>query len=275
MKLFRKVAIVGVGLIGGSMGLAIKRKGLAREVVGVSRHKRTLSLAKKARAIDKGSLDLRIIKDADLVILATPVSAIMELAPKISKIISQGCIVTDVGSTKQEIVRRLTKIFPSYIGSHPLAGSEKHSIFYARADIFKNSLCLLTPVKFTDRLALQKVERLWRDLGCRTQFLSPKAHDKVLSFASHLPHALAFALISSVPAECLKFASRGLKDTTRIAASDATLWRDIFLSNRKNVLRAIGILQQDLSRIKSAIAREDNNLLGRILKRAQEKRESL
>lgn len=275
MKLFNKVAIIGTGLIGGSMALAIKKRKLAQEVVGVSRHKKTLAIAKKIGAIDRGSQDIGIIKDADLVILATPVNAILNLAPKIFKIVRKNCIVTDVGSTKQEIVRNLDKIFLKYVGSHPLAGSQRRGVINAKAGIFKDSLCLLTPTKNTDKIALDKIRRLWVNLGARVIALPPDNHDEILSFTSHLPHAAAFSLIRAVPKEYLKFASTGLKDTTRIAASEAELWSDIFLSNRKNILKSIEVLQGNLDRIKSAIAKKDRKILNRIFKEAKEKRDSL
>ena len=143
MKLFRKVVIVGTGLIGGSLALAIKRKGLAQKVVGISRHRKNLLLAKKKGAIDSLSQEISVVKDADLVVLATPVHAIIDLAAKISRHISKDCLVSDVGSTKKEIVKRLENIFPHYVGAHPLAGSEKRSILNACTDMFKGSHCTL------------------------------------------------------------------------------------------------------------------------------------
>ncbi|MBN1912944.1 MAG: prephenate dehydrogenase/arogenate dehydrogenase family protein, partial [Candidatus Omnitrophica bacterium] len=145
MRSFNKVAIIGVGLIGGSLGLAIKNKGLAKEVVGVSRRRTTLALAKKKGAIDYGSQKLSVIKDADLVIFATPVSVILKLAPLIKKNIKPSCIVTDVASTKRKVTESLSRVFKNYVGTHPLAGSQKHGVLYARADIFKDSLCLIVP----------------------------------------------------------------------------------------------------------------------------------
>jgi prephenate dehydrogenase len=275
MRLFNRVAIVGTGLIGGSMGLAIKKRKLAREVIGVSRHKKTLSLAKRAHAIDRGSQDLKSIKDADLVILAVPVDTILKLAPAISKIIRKECFVTDVGSTKQGIVAKLNRIFPRFIGSHPLAGSQKRGVLNANFDLFKGSLCILTPAKDTQKTAQEKIKRLWVQLGARVIVLAPQTHDKILSFTSHLPHVAAFSLISAVPKQFLKFASTGLGDTTRIAASEAELWSDIFLSNRGHLLCSIAALESNLSRIKSAIKQRDKKLLNKILKGAKAKRDSL
>ncbi len=275
MRLFNKVAIIGTGLIGGSMALAIKKNGLAHQIIGVSRHKNTLIWARKSRVIDKGSQDLSIIQDADLVVLATPVNTILKLADTVVKFINKDCIVTDVGSTKKEIVSKLSKIFPNYVGSHPLAGSEKCGITNVQADIFKDSLCILTPTKNTPPNALKKIKSLWNQLGARVVFLDPDTHDRILSFVSHLPHAIAFSLIGTAPDKYLKFGANGLKDTTRIALSDSRLWVDIFLSNRKNMLKSIESFQNNLSRIKSAINKRDEKTLIKILKKAKAKREIL
>ena len=275
MRLFDKVAIIGVGLIGGSLGLAIKKKGLARLVIGVSRHKATLVLAKKCRAIDLGSQDINVVKDADLVILATPVHKILQIAQALSHIVKPECVVTDVGSTKKEIVLKLHKLFSRYVGSHPLAGSEKRGMANARGHIFQNSLCILTPLKSTHKQSLQKIVRLWKILGAKVVYVPPALHDHILSFVSHLPHVVAFSLVETVPRPYLRFAASGLRDTTRIAASDNRLWEDIILSNKNNVLKAIDLFQKNLTAIKSAVKKENRKSLGRILKKAKITRESL
>ena len=272
MKLFNKVAIVGTGLIGGSLALAIKKSGLAGEIVGVSRHKKSLVLAKRRGAINRGSQSLEIIKGADLVVLATPVDTILAFAPKISKFIKKDAIVTDVGSTKERIVKSLEKRFPNFVGSHPLAGSEKRSIANAHPDLFKNSLCLLTPTKKTNKRAMNKINILWKKVGAKTIFIDPERHDKILAFVSHLPHIVAFSLIEAVPRNFLRFGSTGLKDTTRIAASDSELWAEIFLSNQKNILKTISLFKRNISSIESAIKRKNRKSLGEILERAKNKR---
>ncbi len=275
MQLFKRVAIVGTGLIGGSMALAIKKKRLAGEVIGVSRHRKSLILAKKMGGIDRGSQDFNIIKDADLIILATPVNTIISLAPKIRKIIKKDCIVSDVGSTKGQIALKLNRIFTNYIGSHPLAGSEKRGIVHASPAMFKNSLCILTPLKSTNSRALEKVKILWKRMGARVILLSPQTHDKILSFTSHLPHIIAFSLIDAVPRGFLKFASTSFRDATRIAASEGELWADIFFSNQKNIVKTTEIFRNRLSRIQSAIRRKDTSLLSKILRQAKAKRDYL
>jgi len=275
MKLFNKVAIIGTGLIGGSIGLAIKRKRLAKEIVGFSRRKKNLLLAVKRGAINRGSGKLDIVRDADLVILATPVNSIINLAPRIANIIRKDCIVTDVGSTKSKIVSCLVKIFPNYVGSHPLAGSQKSSIVNANPDIFKDSICILTPVRNTNSNTLNKMNLFWRQLGASTILLTPSTHDKILSFVSHLPHVVAFSLMGVIPCKYLKFASAGLKDTTRIAASDSQAWADILLSNQKNILKTIGLLQSSLARMKLTVTRQDRDALIKILKQAKLRRNIL
>jgi prephenate dehydrogenase len=275
MPLFNKVAIIGTGLIGGSLALGIKKKKLAHEVVGVSKHKKSISLALKIKAIDKGSLSLKIIKGADLLIIAAPVETIIALKDEILKYIDKNCIITDVGSTKEEIVGRLEEALPNYIGSHPLAGSEKRGIINASPSIFDGSLCILTPTKKTTFAAIKNIKRLWKSLGAKIIVLTPRAHDKVISFVSHLPHIVAFSLINTVPQELLKFSSGGFKDTTRIAASDTILWRDILLSNRKNLLDAISLFEINLTKIKSAIKNNDRQALEKILFQSKKIRENL
>jgi prephenate dehydrogenase len=274
MKSFKKVAIVGVGLIGGSLAQAIRKRKLAKEIVGVSRHRRTLLLAKQNKVIDSGSLKLSIIKNADLVILAVPVGTILHLAPRIARLISKDCVVTDVGSTKEEIVSQLQNLFPNYLGSHPLAGSEKRGILSANPDIFRDSLCILTPTQKTNPKVLKRITKFWEKLGVKVVFLSPAVHDKIISLVSHLPHLVAFSLMGIIPLEYLKFSASGLKDTTRIAASEPELWADIFLSN-KNTLKAIELFQANLSKIKKAIKDKDKKLILEVLKAAKNKRDAL
>lgn len=272
---FNKVAIIGTGLIGGSIALAIKKMRLAGEVVGVSRRKKSLALALKMKAIDRGSQGIAIARGADLVIFATPVSTIMDLAKGVSRVVSRDCVVTDVGSTKEEIAAKLGRIFPNYAGSHPLAGSEKRGMANACPYLFKNSLCILTPEKNTPSRALRTVKNLWLKMGCRVILLSAGRHDRALSFTSHLPHVLAFALLKAVPPEYLKFGPKSLKETTRIAVSDSELWGDIFLSNRKNILASVRSFKKSLAGIESAIRRRDRRLLAGILEKSRKKRENL
>jgi len=275
MPLFNKVAIVGTGLIGGSIALDLKKKGLCKIIAGVSRHQESLKFAKKTGAIDIGSQSLCVIKDSDLVILAAPVSAIKEKARRIAEIISKDCIVFDVASTKEEIVSLLDPLFPRFVGAHPIAGSERKGIKNARPGLFKDSICILTSTKRTDALALNKIKKLWLELGAKVVLMKPQAHDRILAFVSHMPHVAAFALINSVPSDCLGLAPNSLKDTTRVASSDSGLWSDIILSNKKNVITAVKVLENKISDIKKSLLRNDRKHLIKILNQAKARRDLL
>ncbi|MFA5362054.1 MAG: prephenate dehydrogenase [Candidatus Omnitrophota bacterium] len=273
--MFNKAAIVGTGLIGGSLGLALKKKGLAREVVGVSRHQKNIVRAIKLGAVDKGSRSLDIIGGADLVVLAMPVGAILSLAPAIARYTGPGCVVTDVGSTKEQIVSSLTGIFPCFVGSHPLAGSEKRGVSYAQTGLFNNSVCIVTPVAKTRAEAVRKVRKLWVSVGARVVILDPKKHDRALSLISHLPHVAAFSLMNVIPVQFLAFAPPSLREATRVAASDGELWSDIMYSNKKNIIAAIEALRKELFSIESAVKYNATRKLHRILNAAKIKREKI
>ena len=274
MRLFNKVAIVGVGLIGGSLALDIKKKKLARTICGVCRHTSSLLIAKKHGIIDEGSTDLAIIKGADLIVLATPVNVILESARRIATLSGPDCIVTDVGSTKEEIVSQLNKIFPRFVGSHPLAGSEKRGAAHARAGLFKDSLSILTPLASTEKKALQKIQRLWKMVGAKVVTMAPGTHDEIVACVSHVPHVVAFSLMNSVPKEYLAFAPGSLRDSTRVASSDSMLWAQIFLSNHK-IIGPLRRLQRHIQTLRSAIEHKDAAALTRLLAQAKAKRDTL
>jgi len=272
MKMFNKVVIFGTGLIGGSMGFALKRKGLSGQVIGLSLHRRNAELARKIGAIDRAGSSLEEAQDADLVILAAPVEAIINIAPDLAKRLKKGCLVIDVASTKEKIVSRLSRLIPDFVGCHPLAGSEKKGISNAQVDIFAGSICIITPAFNTKKTALNKAKSLWHKLGARILLMPAARHDRILAFTSHLPHAVAFSLIGSIPDKFLKISSGGLADTTRIAGSDELLWSQIFLSNRKNLLSSISSFQTKLASFKLALANKDRKRLIKTLAAARKKR---
>lgn len=274
-KIFGTVAIVGVGLIGGSVALALRKYRLCNKIIGVSLHGESVDNAKRLRIVDAGSTNINIISGADLVILAVPIDTILELSAKISRIIRPGCIVTDVGSTKKIVVEKLEKIFPNFIGGHPLAGSEKRGADSARADLFAECPVLLTPTEKTKPVVQNRIKKMWQKLGARTFIVTPELHDKALSFTSHLPHIAAFSLIKTIPDEFFKFSSTGLKDTTRIAGSDPKLWTDILLSNNKNILDSIDAFEKSLVQVKKTIKNKDSKQLQAFLSTAKLKREKL
>ncbi|MCR4336311.1 MAG: prephenate dehydrogenase/arogenate dehydrogenase family protein [Candidatus Omnitrophica bacterium] len=278
-NLFRQVTIVGVGLIGGSLGKAIKKHRLAREVIGVSQKQETLDAALKAGAIDQGILDIKkAVVNADLVILATPVSVIVGMLSVLGKSLKRNCIVTDVGSTKASVVNVARDHFPShvhFIGSHPLAGSEKSGVDYSREDLFENTLCIMTPTQATHRFALERVKALWTKVGAKVETLSPEEHDKALAFVSHLPHLLAYALMEAIPTDLTKYAGQGLKDTTRIAGSSPQMWGDICLGNSRNIVNALDEMTRNLSLLRKAVHNEDSKSLLNYFKSAKDKKEKL
>jgi len=253
----------------------LKNKHLAGRITGLSRKQKNARFAKKIGAIDCVGSSLRIVSDADLVVLATPVDKIIDIASKISKELKKTCIVIDVGSTKEKIVSKLTPLIPNFLGCHPLAGSEKKGIVNFNAGIFKGSICMLTPTAKTNRRVLKKIKLLWKKLGVKVIVLSPEKHDQVLAATSHLPHVVAFSLIASIPDRFLSLSSSGLRDITRISGSDAYLWSQIFLSNRSNLLSAVSSFQIKLSALKSALKNKNSKLLIKILAAAKKKREKL
>lgn len=273
--MFNKVVIIGTGLIGASLGLDLKKKHLAGQIIGLSRRKKNAAFAKKIGAIDRVATSLDAVANADLVILATPVDSIIDLGLKISKKIKKDCIVIDVGSSKENIVAKLSRVIANFIGCHPLAGSEKKGVANFHAGIFNGSICVITPNAKTSNYALNKIKLLWRKLGSQIVMLTPKKHDQILAFTSHLPHAIAFSLINAVGDKFLSLSSGGLKDSTRIASSDPDLWCQIFLSNRDNLLAAISSFQTELDALKLALRNKNQKHLTNILGQAKKKREKL
>ena len=278
-SVFRKVTIIGVGFMGGSLGLALKKHGLAHEVVGVSHRQVTLDKAIELKAIDAGFTDLQKgVFNADLVVLAAPVQAILQQFSLINPHLKRGCLVTDMGSVKSEIVDRAESVLAQpgmFVGSHPLAGSEKKGVEHATADLFANARCIMTPTAKTTPVAKEKIKFLWTKLGSQVEILSPEDHDKILAQVSHLPHLVAYALIGSIGKEYLSQVPQGLKDSTRIAASSPQVWNDIFLANHKNVLDALDALVKNLAFLRKAIIQRDQKDLLQYLEKAKEKRDNL
>lgn len=278
-ELFRRVAIVGVGFMGTSLGLAIKKKGLAREVIGIGRQETTLREAKDLGAINEGTVDFnKGIIGADLIVLATPVNAILDTIEILGKEHRRGCIITDLGSTKAAIVERAEKVLHHsllFVGSHPLVGSEKKGPANANAQLYEGGSCIMTPTERTNRLAREKIKQFWTQLGSTVKFMSPHEHDEVLAHISHLPHLVAFAMMKALPDNYLDHATQGLKDTTRIAASDPQVWRDIALTNHKPVLKALDETVKVLATMRKAIVGRDGEVLTEIFKQAKAKRQRL
>jgi len=282
MGKFNKITIIGVGLIGGSIGLAIKKKRLAKEVIGVFRRTSTLKKALKHKAVDKGTMSIEDgVKDADLIILATPVSLIPSMAREAIKYAKRNTVITDVGSTKKWIVdkiegqlaRSIRGLF--FIGSHPMAGSEHAGVEFARADLLNGSPCIVTKTAKTGAAALKKITGFWKALGAKVNVMSPAAHDKSVSLISHLPHIVAFGLAGAVPVKELKYAAEGFKDTTRVALSDPRLWADIFASNKREIAKAGLAFEKYYKKIIKAITQGRYSEIVRLLEEAKDVRSFL
>ncbi|MCM8784287.1 MAG: prephenate dehydrogenase [Candidatus Omnitrophica bacterium] len=256
--------------------MALRRKNLAEEILGVCRHRSSLVWAKKLGAITKGYSDIKdAVRDSDLIILATPVNEIIEIIPRIYPFIKKGAIVTDVGSTKVEIVKQGERVFSKdiyFVGAHPLTGSEKRGIKEAKENIFRNNFCIITSTPHTNKMALEKVCSLWKLLGAKIKVMTPSVHDCLMAKISHLPHAVAVALILSIEDKNIPLGAGGLRDTTRIASSSPYLWRDIFFTNQKLVLKTIEKFNRVLNDFSSALYLRDKSALFNLLKRAQKKR---
>jgi len=270
------VAIVGVGLIGGSIGLALRSRGLAVRVVGVGRDLKTLHQARQRGIIDQATTDLEEgVAAAEVVVVCTPVSRIPHDVRRAAEAVPAGALVTDAGSTKRQIVETVETNLAAadvFVGAHPIAGSERAGAAHARAGLFRDRVCVLTPTPRTSIDRLERARRFWGGLGCRVVEMSPIEHDEVLAYTSHLPHAMAAALASSVPAEWLALAAGAYRDGTRVAAADAGLWTDIFRANRGPLLKALGALEERVAAFKYAVMTDDEDAIRRWWDEARHRR---
>lgn len=257
----KHLSILGVGLLGGSIGLASRKATSDCNISGYGHRASTLNTALALGAITQSFEDpAKSVAEADLVILCTPVGTFESLLQSIAPALKPGAIVTDVGSTKRSIVAAASRFLPAsvhFIGSHPIAGSEKRGIEFARADLFQQALCLITPTDQTDPTALSTVTTFWQSLGMRVQSLSPADHDRLLADISHLPHAVASALVAMQSDDALSLAGKGFLDTTRIACGDGPLWRDILLDNRDNLKAGLRRLADQLLQLEKSLDQDD------------------
>ena len=279
MKHLRKVTVIGLGLLGGSVCLAISRAISGTSSAGYSHRPSTRAKARRLNVADEVFDDIKAsVKDACLVILATPICNFEETFRQIADCLPPGCIVTDVGSTKLMVHRWADKYLPKsvhYVGSHPIAGSEQRGVEFSRDDLFYKALCILTSTKTTDRRALQTLKKFWSALGCFVKTMSPAEHDRIFADVSHLPHVAAAALVNASNAEELKFAGKGFMDSSRIASGPANIWADVLLTNAKNISRGIDRLTAELARIKKAVRSGDRKKTEKLLDAAREKRSNL
>ncbi|THD54049.1 MAG: prephenate/arogenate dehydrogenase family protein [Bradyrhizobium sp.] len=269
---FKRVALIGFGLIGGSIARAARDQGLAGEIVTTARSAKT-----RARVLELGIVDrvmetnAQAAEDADLVILCIPVGACGAVAQEIAPHLKPGAIVSDVGSVKGAVVKDMAPHLPAgvhFVPAHPVAGTENSGPDSGFAELFINRWCILTPPEGTDPNAVEKLRAFWAAIGAKVEIMTPDHHDMVLAITSHLPHLIAYTIVGTADelegvtqSEVLKFSAGGFRDFTRIAASDPIMWRDVFLTNKDAVLEMLGTFNEDLSKLTRAIRRGDGEAL--------------
>jgi prephenate dehydrogenase len=278
--MYNKTVIVGVGLMGGSLGLAVRERRLAREVVGWGRKAERLEAARRGGALDSWTLSREeALAGADLVVFAAPIGVTAALASEWIPVAPPACRITDLMSVKGDLPEKLTALTGparSYVSSHPLCGSEKTGASSARADLFSGRLCVLTPVAGTKKPAISALQAFWQGLGMRVVSLPPARHDQILAAVSHLPHLAAAALVNRLGEErMLDFAGTGLLDSTRIAASDPDLWAEIFLLNRRDLLGALDRFRETLERARALLSAGDAAALKSWLTAASRRRKGM
>lgn len=275
----RRISILGVGLLGGSIGLAVKANISSCHVIGYGHRRSSLETALEIGAIDEAVTSLpSAVEGCDLVVLCTPVGIFEQILREMSEFLSPATVITDVGSTKRSIVRLAEEKLPKavhFVGSHPMAGSDKRGVEFARTDLFQHALCITTPTPRTDKKALEEVEGFWKAIGMRLVRLSAEEHDRLLADISHLPHALAAALVAMQAEAALNLAGKGFLDTTRIAGGDGALWRDILLDNRDNLLASIARLRGELGRIERLLESDNGAALAQWLDQTAKRRQEL
>lgn len=285
---FKQVAIIGVGLIGGSLGMLVRRQGLADQVVGIGRRVENLKAAVELGAIDRYVEEAKEgVRGSDLVILATPVDTYERHLKEWAHCLAPGAIVSDVGSVKGHLVEQSESAMPMgvhFVGAHPIAGKEKTGVAAASDRLFAGARCIVTPTKATDPRALERIRQLWQETGSLVLTMDPYLHDQILGAVSHLPHAAAFALMNALAdlrdrqlpsLDLATHSGGGLRDTTRIAASSPEMWRDIFLWNRDNVVSFLDGYMRALEEFKQLIKAGDAAGIERMLERAKDEREKL
>ncbi|WP_029523448.1 prephenate dehydrogenase/arogenate dehydrogenase family protein [Persephonella sp. KM09-Lau-8] len=281
---FKNILIIGLGLIGGSIALSLKKEGFQGKIYGFDLSKERVKKATELEAIDQGWTKLEDIpwEKIDLVIISTPVSTFIDIAQKIKPFLKKDTIVTDVGSVKGELVKQLEKILSpvKFIGAHPIAGTEKEGVENAVIGLFKNKKLILT-IDEEDE-ATKRLEKFWTDLGSKVEIMDADTHDFVFAAVSHLPHAVAFALVDALISlsketgiDLFLYPGAGFKDFTRIAASSPNVWKDIFIENKENVLHTIDEFIRSMEKLREFIDKGDEERLIKLFSESREKRLSL
>lgn len=261
--MLKQVAIIGVGLIGGSVAAALRKRFAAVKVLGIGRAEDRLAQARDMGLLHTASTQITDTAESDLIVVCTPVDRIVRDVRAAAAAAPQA-VLTDVGSVKAEICRELADL-PRFVGSHPMAGSEKTGFAHAEADLFESAECLMSPTEHSDSVAVDLVRSFWESLGSRVTEMTADRHDAIVAAVSHLPHVVAAALARVPTAEEIQFAASGFRDTTRIAAGSTELWASILLANRSSVLSSMQRLEAELTALQQAVAAGDRDELSRLL----------
>jgi len=279
MKDLRQTSVIGLGLLGGSISLAVLRSFAKVKVVGFTHRASTRDKARQLAVASEVVDDIcQSVSNSDLVILATPLYTFEKIFGKIADSLPSGCIVTDVGSTKVFPHRWADDKLPKnvhYVGSHPIIGSEQRGVEFARDDLFDRAVCILTTTEKTNRRAVRILKIFWSELGCFVEVMKPAEHDRVFANVSHLPHMLAAALINANSSKDLKLAGKGFMDTSRVASGPANIWADILLTNASNAIRGIENVVNELKKFQKAIKSENKREVEKLLEKARGKRAEL
>ena len=284
--MFKKVCIIGCGLIGSSIARAIKKNNLASLVVSSNRSDKTNKKIIKLNIVDEAGSDTKkIVKNSDLIIIATPLSSYKSVILKIKSSIKNGAILTDVGSVKKKVIHLIEKNIPkniSWISSHPIAGTEESGAESGFSELFKNRWCILTPSKQSNKQDIKLLETFWKKLGSKVDIMDAKQHDYVLSITSHIPHLIAYNIVNTTlkikkkkDRDIIKYSAGGLRDFTRIAASNPIMWRDIFIQNRKNTSKMVDKFIENLKDLKKMIKNKDEEKLEKIFAKTKRIRKEI
>ena len=275
----QKLTLIGVGLLGGSIGLAAKQRDVAGRVYGLVRREESIAECLAAGVVDEATLDVaEAVADADLIILCTPVGRMGELAAALKPHLAADAIVTDVGSVKSSVVAAVESVLSRFVGSHPLCGSEKAGVAHASGNLFEGAVCAVTPTEASAANDVAVVTEFWEALGSRVVNLTATDHDAIVARTSHLPHVLASALVNAVltspRAGESDFLGTGFRDTTRLASGEAGMWRDIALDNSDAIATALEDLQSEIDRLKTALLEKDAAALEKFFAEGQIARDS-
>jgi prephenate dehydrogenase len=276
---FNKITILGVGLIGASFARAVKKRSLSGHICGYGRMEKNLKRAKEEGIIDSYDKNPKTAcEGADLVVFATPVGRFATLSEEVSGAISEKALVIDVGGMKSPVVYEMEDRIERFVGCHPIAGSERSGIDDSNADLFEGALCIITRTEKTDNSSLESAMALWQSLGSKVVEMSPEEHDRIYGIVSHFAHLAAYALVNAAhesDKKCLEFAGRGFKDTTRIALSSPTIWRDICFMNKQNILGSIETYISLLERMARHLKEDDAEGLKKEFESARELRKNI